>query len=162
MHSAPIVTTTQQFKTSDIGITVYILQIATTVVMSTRGAKRKKETMVEVEDFYRVGKEMQNRSGTNIGAINNEDRRFRESFGCGAHVALALWLLLIEYTCLPEGGMILHMLWALHFMKVYPRQDGGSSAAGGSSGAIDPKTWRKYLWPFIEAIAYLEQFLVSC
>jgi len=129
--------------------------------MTSRGAKRKKETIVEVEDFYRIGKELQNRSGTNIGAIHNEDRRFREFFGCGARVALAVWTLLIQYDYLPDDGMILHMLWALFFMKVYPKQEGGSSAAGGSSGVIDPKTWRKYIWPFIEAIAYLEQFVVS-
>ena len=53
------------------------------------------------------------------------------------------------------------MLWALHFMKNYPKQQGGCASAGGSSGAIDPKTYSKYLWPFIDAIAYLEQHLVS-
>ena len=56
--------------------------------------------------------------------------------------------------------MILLFLWALHFMKAYPKQDAGSAAAGGSSGAVDAKTWRKYMWPFIHSIALLEQHVV--
>lgn len=128
--------------------------------MDARGAKRKKEASPEVDDFYRLGKEMQNRCGSSIGAFTTEDRRFREFFGCGALVALALWNLLLTHGALPEGGTIMHLLWALHFMNVYPKQDGGSATAGVSGGAIDPKTWRKYFWPFVEAIAYLEQFVV--
>ena len=57
--------------------------------------------------------------------------------------------------------MIIHLLWALHFMKVYPKQDAGSAAAGGSSRAIDVKTWKKYLWPFINALAELKDIVVS-
>jgi hypothetical protein len=45
-------------------------------------------------------------------------------------------------------------------MKVYPKQDEGSAAAGGSGGAIDPKTWRKYAWPMVYAISLLEQNVV--
>ena len=82
-------------------------------------------------------------------------------FGLGANVALVLWNQLVFYDALPEGGTIMHLLWALHFMKVYPTQDNGSAVAGGSQGAIDRKTWNKYFWLFVEAIAYLEQFVVS-
>ena len=89
-----------------------------------------------------------------------EDRRFQEYFGTGVFTALAAWNLLVEYGFVPENGLILHFLWALHFMKVYPLQDAGASAAGGSSGAIDPKTWRKYLWPFIDSISELESVVV--
>ena len=115
---------------------------------------------MEVDDFYRLGKDMQNRCGSSIGAIGPEDRRFREFFGCGALIALVLWNLLEEHNAVPEGGAIMHMLWALHFMKVYPKQDAGSVTAGGYGGAIDVKTWRKYFWPFVEAIAHLDQHLV--
>jgi len=125
------------------------------------GAKRKKDTAPEVDDFYRLGKELQNRSGSSIGAFLPEDRRFREFFGIGAYVALVLWNALLEYGVIPESGLIIHMLWALHWMKVYPKQHAGSAAAGGSGGAIDPKTWKKYYWPFVEAIALIEPFVVS-
>ena len=56
--------------------------------------------------------------------------------------------------------MILLLLWALHFMKAYPKQDAGSAAAGGSSGAVDVETLRKYMWVFIHSIALLEQHTV--
>ena len=123
-------------------------------------SKRKKSAEPEVADFYRLGKEMQNRSGSAIGAEGTEDRRFREYFGVGAAVALITWNLILQYSLLPEGGMIMHFLWGLHFMKAYPKQDAGSAAAGGSSGAVDVKTWRKYVWPFVYSISLLEQHVV--
>jgi hypothetical protein len=50
---------------------------------------------------------------------------------------------------LPEGGRPKHLLWALHFMKVYPKQCPGCSAVGASDSAVDPKTLRKWVWAFI-------------
>jgi hypothetical protein len=61
----------------------------------------------------------------------------------------------------PDKGEIIHLLWTLFFFKAYPKQSSACSAAGGSSGAIDPKTWRKYIWPFVYAIADLESIVVS-
>lgn len=130
--------------------------------MAERAGKRKKVTEPNVADFYRLGKEMQNRSGSSIGAEAVENRRFREFFGCGAVVALLAWNLLVQHDLLPEGGMIMHLLWSLHFMKVYPKQDAGSAAAGGSGGSIDVKTWAKYLWPFVYSLSLLEQHVVRC
>ena len=46
-------------------------------------------------------------------------------------------------------------------MKVYPKQGVVCSIAGGSSGSVDPNTFRKYMWPFIHAIADLESVVVS-
>ena len=54
------------------------------------------------------------------------------------------------------------MLWALYFMQVYPGGNVGSSQVGRDGGAVDPKTWCLYLWPFIRGIAGLEMHLVSC
>jgi hypothetical protein len=44
---------------------------------------------------------------------------------------------------------------------VYPGDKAASALAGGSQGAIDPKTLRKYVWTMIRAIASLEPFVVS-
>jgi hypothetical protein len=45
---------------------------------------------------------------------------------------------------------------------VYPKnQKVACSTAGGSKGAIDPKTLHKYLWPMIRAISNLEVHVVS-
>ena len=56
--------------------------------------------------------------------------------------------------------MILYILLVLHFMKAYPKQDTGSTATGGSSKAIDVKSQRQCVWPFVYCIALLDQYVV--
>ena len=46
-------------------------------------------------------------------------------------------------------------------MKVYPKQSSGCLAVGTSAGAVDPKTHRKWVWAFIDAIAELVDVVVS-
>jgi len=46
-------------------------------------------------------------------------------------------------------------------MKVYPKQSPGCLAVSASAGAVDPKTHRKWVWAFIDAIANLVGVLVS-
>ena len=53
------------------------------------------------------------------------------------------------------------LLWALHFMKVYSKQSPGCSAVGVSAGAVDPKTHRKWVWAFINAVANLVNVVVN-
>jgi hypothetical protein len=55
-------------------------------------------------------------------------------------------------------GEIKHLLlWTLHFLKAYPRQKLLSAL-----GAIDPQTFRKYMWLlFICAVADREPAVVS-
>jgi len=60
-----------------------------------------------------------------------------------------------------EGGLPKHLLWALHFMKAYPLQAQGCAAVGGYGGAVDPKTYRKWVWAYIEAVSDLELEVVS-
>ena len=129
--------------------------------MDGRRAKRKKGDEPTTGDFYLIAKEVQNRSGKSPGSFTTEDRQFRDFFGIPAEVALAAWNLMVETGLLPAEGQILHFLWALHFMKEYPKQSTGSATAGGSGGAKDPKTWRKYLWPFVYALSGLEYHVVS-
>ena len=54
-----------------------------------------------------------------------------------------------------------HLLWALYFMNVYPKQGPGCSVIGMSASAVDPKTHRKWVWPFINTIANLVDIVVS-
>jgi hypothetical protein len=61
----------------------------------------------------------------------------------------------------PENSKPKHLLWALYFPKVCPREGLGCSAVGGSKGAIDPKTMRKLVWLFLERIAELVDDVVS-
>ena len=46
-------------------------------------------------------------------------------------------------------------------MKVYPKQSLGCWALSASAGAVDPKTHRKWVCAFIDAIANLVDVVVS-
>ena len=46
-------------------------------------------------------------------------------------------------------------------MKVYPREAPACSAVGGSGGAVDPKTLRKWVWLIMERVAELADDVVS-
>jgi len=69
--------------------------------------------------------------------------------------------LLERDSLLTEGCRPKHLLWAIHFMKVYPKLSLGCSAVGASAGAVDPKTHRKWVWAFIDAVANLVNVVVS-
>ena len=122
--------------------------------------KRIRETETLPEDFILTGKDIQNKSGRS-GAPLTEVRAFREFFGTTAVVVAKLWSLLSQGDMIPEQGRTNHLMWALFFMRAYPKEGVTCSTVGGSGGAIDPKTLRKYIWPFIHAIAELEPVVVS-
>ena len=112
-------------------------------------------------DFLLAGKDIQNKAGRPIGSAGTEDRHFQEFFGAGPFVVSQLWNLLARSDLIPPEGELAHLLWTLHFLKAYPKQATVCSTVGGSAGAIDPKTLRKYMWPFIRAVADLEPDVVS-
>lgn len=122
--------------------------------------KRSRTTEPAIEDFYILGRDIQNRSGHRVGAELSEEDRYKEFFGCRAEIALIVWSLLTKHCLLPDAAKLNHFLWALFFMKIYPREKVACALAGASGGAIDPKTLRKYVWPMIRSIADLEQYLV--
>ena len=94
-------------------------------------------------------------------AASTEIRAFRETFGTSMPIVSMVWSMLLEEDVLPEGGRPKHLLWALHFLKVYPLQAPGCAAVGGSAGAVDAKTHKKWVWAFIDAIAELVDEVVS-
>ena len=91
--------------------------------------KCKKSVKLEVVDFYKIGREIPNLSGSSIGVALTEDRQFRQYVGVGAAVALITWNLVSQHGLLSDDSMILYMLWALHFIKAYLKQDARSAAA---------------------------------
>lgn len=145
----PLVTTVPSFK-------------AHHPTMEEPRPKRRRD-ITTYEHFLRIAKEVQNRSGQKICETGTEDRRFRDYFGCGVHVAILLWTLLDQNELLEENSTIEHMLWTMYFLKCYPREQEGCAAAGDAQkGACDPKTWRKYVWPMIYAMSDLESVVVRC
>jgi hypothetical protein len=115
-----------------------------------------------VPDFEALARDIQNRATHRVGAATTETRHFREFFGTIVLVVEKVWELLERDSLLPEGGRPKHLLWALHFMKVYPKQTSpGCSAVGASAGAVNPKTHRKWVWVYIDAVANLDDIVVS-
>jgi hypothetical protein len=86
---------------------------------------------------------------------------FRETFGMSLHLVEKLWFLLNQEELQPVSGCPEHLLWVLHFMKVYPKQALGCVAVGMSGGAIDPKTHQKWVWAYIKAVAKLMDEVIS-
>ncbi len=76
-------------------------------------------------------------------------------------VVKILWELVVCNKLQPRGGHLEHLLWALFFRKVYPKQGPGCSVVGTSAGAVNPKNHRKWVWAFINAIADLVDVVVS-
>jgi hypothetical protein len=123
--------------------------------------KRKRMTKPTARDFLLGGKDIQNKAGRAIGSTGTEECHFREFFGTGASVISKLWIMMVDHAVIPPEGEIKHLLWTLHFLKAYPRQSAVCSTVGGSTGAIDPEMFWKYMWPFIRSIANLETAVVS-
>jgi hypothetical protein len=102
-----------------------------------------------------------NRVGRKVGMAAREDRRFREHFGAPFAIVQMVWDMLVEGGLLPKNGKPKHLLWTLYFLKCYPKEGPGYAAVGGSRGAIDPKTMRKWVWLFLERICELADKVVS-
>jgi len=109
-------------------------------VMNDEPRAKRHRDLTTVEDIYRLGKEVQNRSGQKLYANLTEDRRFREYFGTSVHTAINAWNLLNEHDKLDEGSKVSHMLWAMYFLKCYPLTQEACAAAGAAdAGAVDPR-----------------------
>jgi hypothetical protein len=89
-------------------------------------------------------------------AERTEMRRFRALFGCSPLVCSRAWSKLKRFKLLPKGGAPSNLLWALLMMKLYDSEVVHSAIAG-----VDPKTFRKWSWEFIEALSNLDAKVVS-
>ena len=114
-----------------------------------------------VPDFAGIARLIQNRASRRVGSDAREARRFREFFGTSVRVVGILWEFLVRDKLRPRGGRPWHLLWALYFLKVYAKEGPGCAVVGGAHGGVDPKTYRKWVWAFIEAISELVDLVVS-
>ena len=83
--------------------------------------KRIRETEPLPEDFILIGKDIQNKSGRS-GAPLTEVRAFRKFFGMTAVIMAKLWSFLLQRDMIPEQGRTNHLMWALFFMRAYPKE----------------------------------------
>lgn len=73
-------------------------------------------------------------------------RRFVASFGITPSTCQHMWETIEDSV--PRGGRPKHMLWALYFLKTY-----GSEHIASNVLQVDEKTYRKWLWIFVELMA---------
>jgi hypothetical protein len=110
----------------------------------------------KLPDFLAIARDIQNRAKHCVGSGSTEARLFCKFFGTSMLIVEILWNLIIQGDQLPDNGRPEHLMWCLHFLKVYPKQGPGCATIGGSErGAVDPRIHRKSVWKFIKAVAKL-------
>jgi hypothetical protein len=115
----------------------------------------------ELPNFADIARNIQKRASCCIGSELKEALLFHEFFGTSVRVIEILWELVVWDKLRPKEGRQEHLLWVLYFMKVYPKQGPGCLVNGASAGAVNPKTHRKWVWAYIEAIVELVDVVVS-
>jgi hypothetical protein len=115
----------------------------------------------KLQNFVDIARNIQNQASCCVGSELKEARLLREFFGTSIRIVNILLKLVLWDKLRPMGGCPEHLLWALYFMKVYPKQGPGCLVVGASAGAVDPKTHRKWVWVYVKAIAELVDVVVS-
>lgn len=94
-------------------------------------------------------------------------RRWMSHFAASPTVCTIIWKKLfpddvnIRDEHMPRGAHPRHLLWALYFLKVYPKESVARSLVSTTNMTVDEKTWRKWTTLFVDAISYLESEVVS-
>ncbi len=78
-----------------------------------------------------------------------QDRRFRGIFGASPAVCARVWSIIRAEVL--RGGMPVHLLWALLFLKLYNIEHVHSALVGA-----DEKTFRKWCWVFVKILSGLK------
>jgi hypothetical protein len=112
-------------------------------------------TKVPSEDFLQHGRIMMGRH-KNV-ATANEVTRFHSMFGTSPEICSLLWDHVDPLSTMPNGVQDAHLLWGLMFLKLYAAESVHCALAGG----VDEKTFRKWCWTFVYAIADLAPDFVS-
>lgn len=81
---------------------------------------------------------------------------YKAHFGVSPLVTKAIWMLLFQHNILPKGGLPVHLLWSLMFLKIYSSAKVLASIAGCSV-----KTYSKWTWQFVKSIAKLKGHVVG-
>ena len=84
-----------------------------------------------------------------------QDSRIRSWCGCSSLVLAKAWFLLQD--SLTEYATQQKFLWCMYFLSQYPQND----MEGASRCLADEKTYRRWVWFFVEELAYLEDDIVS-
>lgn len=85
---------------------------------------------------------------SNINSTVTSHRKFRSFYGVSPNVCAHLWRLI---RIKPDDSRPCHLLWSLLFLRCYNVEDMNASIV-----EVDPKTFRKWTWKLVNAIAELE------
>ena len=118
--------------------------------------KRKKDDELTTAYMYSIAAVIQNTYNMADQTEAAKDRLFRDFFGWGAYVVVLLWNMMDELDVLPHKVKVVHLLWMLYWMKCYPTKSPGTATIGKQCCKVDRKTFRKYAYPIVYAIASLE------
>jgi hypothetical protein len=99
--------------------------------------------------------DIMNKVSRKVGMVTMEDNQFRSFFSTQMEIINIVWNMLEEGSLRPKKSKPKHLLWALYFLKIYPREGPRRFTVGGSKVAINPKTMRKWVWLILERIAKL-------
>ena len=76
--------------------------------------------------------------------------RFRYTFGISSRVCSMIWNLLVTSESIERNQGKIHLLWCLFYLKNYPTEAVGATVCNCSD-----RTFRKFVWKFIEKIGDL-------
>ena len=105
-------------------------------------------------DFESLGRQLAGYSRSTSARIRHE--RFNACYGVNSIIVSVVWSMLIDNQfCSPSPNPV-HILWALLFLKLYDTTPKLAALAG-----CDEKTFRKWSWFYVGAIASLHHLVVS-
>lgn len=103
--------------------------------------------MMDTDLFLRLGNSLTKQSES--GSLLVANRKFKAFFGITPEVCQICWNNIEGNR--PPGSKLIHLLWALLFLKVYKTEEVHAALTG-----VDMKTFRKWSWIFIDLISNLD------
>ena len=86
--------------------------------MKSKSNRQKTVTEGSI-DLLKVARVIWKREKEVVRSTQTEDRSFRSMFGVGAITAITAYNMLIVNGLMPSGGLMMHFLWAMIFLKGY-------------------------------------------
>ena len=112
---------------------------------------------ISPDEFTSIGMSLMGRY--NHSANETSRRRFSAWFGTDSLTCSILWEMLYHYKWFDYAGIRgthpKHLLWTLLFLKCY-----ATEAVHSSNVGVDEKTYRKWIWFYVEGINRLRKHVV--
>ena len=114
-------------------------------------------SQVTAAEFESLGRELAGFKDSN--SYDTKRRRFVSFFGVEPAIVSVAWSLLFVYDLIdlnPRQVKPIHLLWALLFVQCYEVEERNAARC-----KCDEKTFRKWSWYYLNALATLDKCVVS-